>query len=392
MATPIAGSRRFAFTSLLFAAMGAATFLTSSLGILATFIIDDLSISRAELGVVLAVVNVAAATLSPVVGRVTDRIGGKAAIVALFALAGAAFLLLGVAVGYVVLLVAAITGAISNAFANPATNKLIAEDVPTGERGLITGIKQSGVQGGIFLGGLTVPSIAIAIGWRGAYLVVAAIPMVFAVLALWLVPSAPTGVSARSAGRRGRLPAAIWWLAGYGFLSGFSGSVTYLVPLFAEETLGLSPIVGGVAVSVIAVVAVAGRIVWSRFAERSTAYRGSLLSMAWLSLLAAVLFFTSGEIAVWLLWPAAVAIALGSSSWNSVGMLAVMVEAGVAATGRASGVVLFGFLTGLGLGPPVFGAIVDATGSYDLMWMLSASTAIAAGMVIVAWGKSVHRS
>jgi cyanate permease len=150
--------------------------------------------------------------------------------------------------------------------------------------------------------------------------------------------------------------------------------------------------VGGVAVSVIAVVAVAGRIVWSRFAERSTAYRGSLLSMAWLSLLAAVLFFTSGEIAVWLLWPAAVAIALGSSSWNSVGMLAVMVEAGVAATGRASGVVLFGFLTGLGLGPPVFGAIVDATGSYDLMWMLSASTAIAAGMVIVAWGKSVHRS
>ena len=391
MAAPLLGSRRLAFTSLLFAAMGAATFLTSSLGILATFIIDDLAISRAELGVVLAVVNVAAATLSPVVGRITDRIGGKAAIVVLFGLAGAAFLLLGVAVGYVVLLVAAITGAVSNAFANPATNKLIAEDIPTGERGLITGIKQSGVQGGIFLGGLTVPSIAVAIGWRGAYLVVAALPLVFALLSLWLVPATPASTSPRSQRQRSQLPAAIWWLAGYGFLAGFSGSVTYLVPLFAEETLGLSPIAGGVAMSVIAVVAVAGRIVWSRFAERSTAYRGSLLTMAWLSLLSAALFFASGEIGAWLLWPATVAIALGSSSWNSVGMLAVMVEAGVAATGRASGVVLFGFLTGLGLGPPVFGAIVDGTGSYNLMWFLSAAAALLSGLVIVAWGRSVRR-
>ena len=80
----MAGTRRFAFSSLLFVAMGAATFTAASLGILATFIIDDLAISRAELGVVLAVVNIAAAVLSPVAGRITDRIGGKAAIVALF--------------------------------------------------------------------------------------------------------------------------------------------------------------------------------------------------------------------------------------------------------------------------------------------------------------------
>ncbi|MGB5187836.1 MAG: hypothetical protein WBO84_12010, partial [Acidimicrobiia bacterium] len=131
---------------------------------------------------------------------------------------------------------------------------------------------------------------------------------------------------------------------------------------------------------------------WSRYAERSGAYRGSLFTMAVLSLIAAGLFFASGQITVWLLWPAAIVIALGSSSWNSVGMLAVMIEAGVAATGRASGVVLFGFLTGLGLGPPVFGAIVDSTGSYDLMWLLSAAAAVAAGGVVIAWGRSVRRS
>ncbi len=383
-------SRRFAFSSLLLVAMAAATFTTTSLGILATFIIDDLSISRAELGVVIAVVNIAAAVLSPVVGRITDRIGGKAALIALFVIAGATFLLLGLAAGYLMLLAGAVSGAVSNAFGNPATNKLIAEDLPAGERGLITGIKQSGVQFGIFLGGLTVPSIAVAIGWRGAYLVVAAIPLVFALLTMWVVPSATQNPTAHTEYRQTRLPAAIWWLAAYGFLSGFSGAVTYLVPLFAEEALDWSPVTGGVAIAIIGVVAVVGRIYWGRFAEQSGAYRGSLLTMAGLSVLAAGFFLASDHVAAWLLWPGAFAIAVGSSSWNTVGMLAVMVEAGIAATGRASGFVLFGFLTGLGLGPPVFGALVDATGSYDLMWVLSAVTAMASGGIVVAWGRAVR--
>ena len=195
-------------------------------------------------------------------------------------IAGATFLLLGTAVGYVMLLAGALAGAFSNAFGNPSTNKLIAEDLPAGERGLITGVKQSGVQFGIFLGGVTVPSIAVAIGWRGAYLVVAAIPLILALLALWVVPSTPQTSAGSRENRRGRLPAAIWWLAAYGFLSGFSGAVTFLVPLFAEETLGLSPIAGGIAIALVALVAVVGRIAWSRYAERSGAYRGSLFAMA----------------------------------------------------------------------------------------------------------------
>ncbi len=374
---------------MLFVAMGAATFTAASLGILATFIIDDLAITRAELGVVLGVVNVASAVLSPIAGRITDRVGGKRAIIALFAIAGTTFLLLGAAVAYSMLLLGALTGAFSQSLANPATNKLIAEDLPVGERGLITGVKQSGVQAGIFFGGLVVPSLAIALGWRGAYIVVAAVPLVFAVLAVWLIPAAsPVAASHRAVGA-GRLPAAIWWLAGYGLLLGFSGAVTFFVPLFAQEALGLSPIAGGIAASVIAFTAVPGRILWSRFAERSGAFRGSLGVMAALSVAGAILFYAADAAVVWLLWPAAVVIALGSSSWNSVGMLAVMVEAGIGSTGRASGVVLFGFLTGLGAAPPIFGAIIDRTGSYDIMWLLSAVTATAAGIVIAAWRWSV---
>ncbi len=389
--TPMSDTRRTVFGSMLFVAMGVATFTPASLGILATFIIDDLSISRAELGIVLGLVNVASAVLSPIAGRVTDRIGGKKSLVALFVTAGVTFLILGTAVAYAMLLVGALAGAISQATANPATNKLIAEDVPAGKRGVITGVKQSGVQAGIFLGGLTVPTLAITLGWRGAYLIVAVVPLVFAAIAAWVIPAAPKANAERRIRSRGPLPIAIWWLAGFGFLMGFSGAVTFLVPLFSEEELGLSPVVGGIAAAVIAFVAVPGRILWSRYAERSGAFRGSLATMAVLSIAAAGLFYLSGPAAAWLLWPAAVLIAVGSSSWNSVGMVAVMVEAGVAATGRASGIVLFGFLTGLGIGPPIFGAIIDGTGSYDLMWLLSALAAAGSAVVIAAWQRSTAR-
>ncbi len=389
--TPMSTRRRTAFGSLLFIAMAVATFTPASLGILATFIIDDLSISRAELGIVLGLVNVASAVLSPVAGRVTDRIGGKKALIALFVTAGATFLIFGTAVAYGMLFVGAVAGAIAQATANPATNKLIAEDVPAGRRGVITGVKQSGVQAGIFLGGLTVPTLAITLGWRGAYLIVAVVPLVFAAVAAWVIPAAPKATAEHRTRSRIPLPSAIWWLAGFGFLMGFSGAVTFLVPLFAEEALGLSPVVGGIAAAVIAFVAVPGRILWSRYAERSGAFRGSLGAMAVLSIAAAGLFYLSGAAAAWLLWPAAVLLAAGSSSWNSVGMVAVMVEAGVAATGRASGFVLFGFLTGLGIAPPIFGAIIDHTGSYDVMWLLSALAAAGATMVIMAWQRSMRR-
>jgi MFS family permease len=390
IATEIRGTRRAVFAGLLFSAMAVATFSSPSLAVLATFVIEDLSISRTALGVVLAVVNVLAAVLSPGVGRITDRVGGKAALVGLFLVAVGTYVVFGITVAYAMLVIGASLAAISQAAANPSTNRLIAEALPPGERGVVTGIKQSGVQAGIFLGGLILPTLATALGWRGAYLIVAAIPALFAVVAAVVVPPAPATGEERRRRSRGRLPVAIRWLATYGFLLGFSGAVMFFAPLYIVEDLGLDPRVAGIVMAVVGLISVATRILWSRYAEVTGRFRTSLAIMALLSIVAAVAFWLAGSAAsaAWLLWPAAIFIALGSSSWNSVGMLAVIEEAGTDATGRASGVVLFGFLTGLGIAPPLFGAIVDQTGSYNVMWLLSALTAAAAIIPIMLWRRS----
>ena len=87
--------RRWAFTALLFSTMGVGTFIAASLGIIAVVFITDLGISRAQLGFVFAINTVGAALLSPVVGRITDRIGGRAAMIVVASTAAVSFLLLG---------------------------------------------------------------------------------------------------------------------------------------------------------------------------------------------------------------------------------------------------------------------------------------------------------
>jgi cyanate permease len=137
-------------------------------------------------------------------------------------------------------------------------------------------------------------------------------------------------------------------------------------------------------VTVAAVVAFAARILWARYSEQRGEFLGPLGSMAVLGVLASALLLAS-TLWAWLLWPGVIITGASTSAWNSVGMLATIDEAGPALTGRASGVVLLGFLTGLGIGPPLYGATVDATGSYTLMWVISIAAAMATTGFVWVW-------
>jgi predicted MFS family arabinose efflux permease len=237
----------------------------------------------------------------------------------------------------------------------------------------------------VFLGGLIVPSAAIALGWRPTLVLVALIPVVAVPLALAVLPADRPAAVATTGSPDEPLPEAIRFLAAYGFLLGFAGGVTFLVPLYAEEALGLSPRVGGAAVGVMGFTAIFGRIGWARVAERARRYEASLAWIAALSVLATAALFAAEGGGVALLWIGVVLTGLSSSTWNSVGMLAVMLEAGPARSGRASGVVMFGFLTGLGVAPPLFGWTVDLTGSYATMWVASIAAAVAATVLTIGW-------
>lgn len=384
--SPVVTGGKPVLALLTFSAMSAGTFTLVAIGILATFIIDDLEITRAQLGLVIGADSVLAALLSPVAGRIADTLGGKRSLIAVFLLAAVAYLAYGVAPIYALLFLGAAIGGAADAACNPATNRLIAESLVAGERGVVTGIKQSGVQAGAFFAGLTLPSLAIAFGWRTTYFLVAALPLVGAFVASRIVHSPPSRRRAvpRQDPESPALSRAVHWLAAFGFVFGFAGSVSFLVPLYVEEGMGLDARVGGFVAAVIGLAAVAGRVGWAHYAELRGAFVGTLWSMTPVAVLGGLAFLGSGTFPA-LAWLGAALLGLSTSSWNSVGMLAVMSEAGTAATGRASGVVLLGFLGGLGIGPPIYGALVDAAGSYAPMWWTSVGASAAASLLVAIW-------
>lgn len=371
----------------LLAAMAVGTFTASILSILSTFIIDDLDITRAELGLVAAGNTVVGGFVSPLAGRFVDRVGGGSALQTLFHTAALAFLLTAVAPGLPVLVLAALIGGASQALANPATNKVIAYRYPSARRANVTGIKQSGVQVAIFIGGLTLPTLADWLGWRWATVVVAA-GVVAGGVSLAVVRQGRSSGAGEVAPVGSRpIGPAVPWLAVYGLLMGFSGSALFFLPLFVEEELGQSVQIAGLAVAVAGIAAVIGRLLWARFAERGSRYQVTLAILAALAVLA-LWSFTQADGAIGLLWAGAVVVGASSSSWNSVGMLAVIDGSMAQGAGAASGRVLLGFLVGLGVGPPIYGRTVDTLGGYDTMWLVAAVAAALALVVIGIWRAS----
>jgi nitrate/nitrite transporter NarK len=72
-------------------------------------------------------------------------------------------------------------------------------------------------------------------------------------------------------------------------------------------------------------------------------------------------------------------------------MLATMAVVPLHQSGRASGRVMVGFLGGLGLTPPLFGAAVDRVGSYTPCWIALAVVAAVAAAAMVLWSRLDRR-
>lgn len=364
--------------------MAASTFTAAVFSVLGSFIVDEFSMTRAQLGMVVAVNTILAGLMSPLAGKFVDRIGAGIALQVLFQLSIAAFLVAAIAPGLAVLVIAAAIGGAAQALANPATNKVVAYRYAPDRRADVTGIKQSGVQFAIFFGGLSLPSMAEWLGWRWALISVVVGTLA---ISLWMEiarkgVSSGRGESASPASRA--FGGAVPWLTVYGLLLGFSGSASFFLPLFAEEELGQSVRIGGFALALVGITAVVGRVLWARYAERGARYRSTLAVIAALAVLG-MWSFTIADSSIAFLWIGAILMGAGSSSWNSVGMLAVIADSKATDTGAASGWVLLGFLVGLGVGPPIFGQTYDSTGSYMTMWVIAAVFAAAAFVLMIGW-------
>jgi predicted MFS family arabinose efflux permease len=362
---------RFSLAAVAAIAMGVATFGQSAFGVLASNLIDEFQVDRWQIGILVSASGFTGALLSPIFGRFTDRIGSVRSVIGVLILGMFSLTLIAVAPTYFVLVCGALLIGVPNGWTNPATNALIVDNIVAGARGVITGIKQSGVQMAAFLGGLLLPALSAATSWRlaiASFLVFPALGLV----GMWRRPEVVRAPRVDGA-PASAIPTAVKWIAVYGMLTGLGVSaITTFLPLFAEESQGWTQAQAGFLIAGVGLVGVIARITWGSASERWLGHGRTLRLLAVQSAVAALLLAlaSAGALPSWVLLPAAVLFGAGAVAWNAVGMLAVMDYSLPELVGRGTGLTQLGFLAGVGLGAPLMGLSVDRLGAYTPGWFV----------------------
>jgi MFS family permease len=298
---------------------------------------------------------------------------------------------LGVAVGLAVgaganmafLLACGLLAGAAHGLVNPASSTILLLAAPARMRSMIFSIKQTGVPAGGVIAGTLVPLLLLWTSWQNAVLVLA---LASSVLLAGLFPfrrlydkdlrRQPLQI------RRFAAPVAEVWanrrIRELAVVSGVYSAVqmsftTYLVS-FLKIELAYSLVAAGLIFSAAQIAGVLGRVIWGAVADRILDPRRvlAILGMTMALCGAAASSFS----APWPLWAVlGICLLYGATAvgWNGVFLAEV---ARLAPDGRVAivtGGTQFFTFAGVFIGPPVFGAVAAAAGSYAAGFALIAA-------------------
>ena len=344
-------------------------FLTGAMGVQ---IRAEFGLGPAGFGIMLSAFHLSSTLASPALGRAAERHPASmrwAVTLTLVSLVGIALggrspvlysgFLVGTGLGF--------------ALAQTSTNLFITRTVPAGNRATVLGIKHAAIPLAALLAGLAVPTVAVTIGWRWAFAIAAG---GVTLLLAWL-PKSFTGFRnppARDGG--GSPPKELIVLVLATILAMASGSAlsAFLVS-FAVAT-GIGAASAGFLLSAGGASAIAMRVMWGWLADRRST-RGFFGIVGLLTVGSVGYLLLSTEQPALVLVGAMTSFA-GVLGWSGL-LVHAVVDRNLKAPARATGVTQVGFYAGGGIGPPLFGFLIDQF-SYRFAWMT------AAGLVLVAAG------
>ena len=358
---------------------------------LAPFYKDELGLSRAQVGLFFSAFYLAMTGASFGAGWLADRLGVRktslqghlilglctvgAAFAPSFTWAFASFFLAGL--GY--------------SFLNPASTKGVMGWFHRDERATAMGIKQTGVPAGGVVTAMLAPALVLLMGWRGALAALGVINFLFGFLFLvfWRDPSGDNVKvdSTDFASQDTAAPLKIWSLLPVScgtaiYLVGQMALITY-TPLYLKDAMGFSPYWASQALALTQGGAMLGRIGWGVASDRLFGGRRKIVLIV-IGVLSAMLIFAlslmTRESSYSLLLPVLFFSGVCLVGYQGVSYALIGEIAGKARTGAALGIMITINAGCATLGTPIFGYIVDRTGSYAIAWQVLAAT-LALGII-----------
>ena len=276
----------------------------------------------------------------------------------------------------------------------PASSHLLALTTPAHRMSLVFSIKQTGVPAGGMLAGALVPGLSLWLGWQGTLMAVAGVCALCAALAQPLraaldadrQPAQPLALQAlfKPIGMVLGQPS-LRALAACSFLfSAVQVSTTAYMVTYLNESLGMTLLAAGAALSVSQLAGVVGRIAWGAVADRGLGPRNTLMLLATLMMVGSVLTaLLQPQWPTLLIWAIVALLGASAIGWNGVYLATVARQAPPGQAGVATGGTLLFTFMGVVCGSPAFGALAGASGSYRIAFAaLALPAALALGLLV----------
>ena len=390
---PLAGLRRDQARYRWYA-LGVTTFtqaassaVTSALGPIAPLLMAEFAISRAQVGLVQTSIYLSGTWSAMIGGRVADRAGERSALIVSGIITGAAAVASGLVVPFWAFLAVAFVVGIGTGVQNPAGSAAVMRWFPPRRRALAMGIRQTGVPVGGVLAATAWPWVATTWGWRTAYILAGVMALAgTALIALtYWDPEREAGAGSATRSMRDLMRDRRLWLLALTYNGQITAqySVSVYFVLFLHEALDLTLIAASGLLGVVSVVAIGGRIGWGLVSDNlfGGARRPVLALIAFLtlvSMLTAAALPAHAPRALALLL--AVMIGFTAFSWTGIyGTMAIELAGRASAASAVAWVHLLGGVGSLGAAP-LFGYVVDHTGSYRIAWLVVAA-AVLGGLI-----------
>lgn len=353
-------------------------------GGLAVQIAADLRFSPAGLGLIVAVYFGMSALASVPAGRLVERLGARTVARAAIVLSATCLLAIaGLARSLGLLMAILGAGAAANALGQLASNASLAHRVPPGRQGLSFGLKQAAVPLSTLLAGAAVPTIALTLHWRWAFVLAAGI----ALAAVPLVPPDERGGRRGAAGdRAGRATAALVVIGVGATLAAAAANALSTFLVDSSVAGGVDPGLAGLTLTLGSAVCVAARVGGGALADRWSG--GHLAVIA--GLLAAgagglALLAVAGPV------PLVVGVTLGFGlgwSWPGLQNFAV-VRLHPQSPAAATSITQTGVYAGACLGPLALGTLAAHAG-YPTMWVAAAGAMLLSACFMVLGGRMLR--
>ena len=357
---------------------------------LSPYIVSELGLSKTDVGLLVSAGALGYAVFQLPAGWLIDRFGVRRMLMASCLTAGA--IISGMLFAYslpVSLGVLFLGGFGYGCFPAVATKALL-QWFPDNERGTAVGIQQTSINAAGIVTAMSLPLVAEWLGWRWGFVGVGCVSIIVAGIS-YLFYKEPPGMSEGSMTQHkpglGDIREVILnrnillvSVSCIGYMAVDYSLMTYLV-IYLKEVVGVSVALAGVFLALTNVGGLIGKVSMGVLSDRvlgGSRKKPLIIAGLMMLLLSIVVQWVNPKTPQWLVGLVFVVFGFSAIGWGGQNLILVSELTRKENAGLAMGFSLMILLVGNIAGPPIFGYIVDVSGSYSLAWWFLTGCSIVA--------------